>query len=197
MAAEWWSPVVSASAGLVGVAIGAWLTRWRDRDERRYAFLRRQLEEFYAPFCALRDEIGARGVVRLKVSRATDADWRAAFEGNLSVDAKQRIAEEKRPTLHRAIDYDNEQLRTTTIPAFKAMLALFHDKLWLVEQSTRQHYPALVEFVDVWDRFLAEAVPSTLPMEMGHGEEQLRGLYEDVEGHRLALRAKLREGKPL
>ena len=44
--ADWWSPAISAAAGLAGVVAGAWLTRWRDREEHRYTFLRRQLEDF-------------------------------------------------------------------------------------------------------------------------------------------------------
>jgi len=196
MAMEWWALAIPAAAGLGGVIAGAWLTRWRDREERRYTFLRRQLEEFYAPFCALRDEIRAKGEVRVKVSRATDADWRASLEGVASPERKTAIAEEKRPTLHRSIQYDNEQLRTETIPAFRKMLNLFQEKLWLVEESTRGHYPTLVEFVEVWNRYLAQAVPTELPSQIGHGEEQLHGLYEDVERQRGTLRAKLRKGRP-
>lgn len=194
---DWLTPAISAAAGLAGVGTGAWLTRWRDREARRYDFLRRQLEEFYAPFCALREEIRAKGEVRVKVSRATDADWRASLEGVVSPDRMTAIAEEKRPTLHRSIQYDNEQLRSETIPAFRKMLGLFQEKLWLVEESTRRHYPTLVEFVEVWNRYLAQAVPSELPSQMGHGEEQLHELYEDVEGYRARLRAELRKGKPL
>ena len=82
MALEWLTPIVSAASGLVGVAIGGWLTRWRVRDQRRHDFWRRQLDEFYAPLCALHDEIRAKGTVRVRVSTANSAEWAAAFEGS-------------------------------------------------------------------------------------------------------------------
>ena len=59
------------------------------------------------------------------------------------------ISDEMEPTLKRAIDYDNEQFRAGILPAlFRSMLALLRDRLPLVEESTRAHYPAFVEFVD-------------------------------------------------
>jgi hypothetical protein len=108
MALEWLAPIVSAASGLAGVAIGGWLTRWRDRDQRRHDFRRRQLDEFYALLCALRDEIRAKGAVRVRVSMANNAEWGAAFEGVKSPDRMTAIGDEMRPTFKRAIDYDND-----------------------------------------------------------------------------------------
>lgn len=52
------------------------------------------------------------------------------------------------------------------------------------------HYPALVEFVEVWNRALSDAIPRTVPEKIGHGEEALQGLYADAEHHRARLVAK-------
>lgn len=184
--ADWWSPAISAAAGLGGVALGGWLTRWKDRDQRRHDFRRRQLEEFYAPFCALRQEIRAKDEVRVRVSRANQAEWSATFE---RVSPHRIVTNEKDigPTFERALAYDNEQFKTKTMPAFRGMLALFKEKLALVEESTRVHYPALVEFVEVWNRALADAIPRAVPERIGHGEEALHELYADAERHRVRL----------
>lgn len=113
--ADWWSPLISAAAGLTGVWVGSSLTLARERKQRQYDFARRQLEEFYSPFCALREEIRAKGEIRAQGS-----------------------SDERTPTLERSIEYDNEQLRREIIPTFKRMCGLFQDKLWLVEESTRK-----------------------------------------------------------
>src|SRR5229473_149448 len=64
------------------------------------------------------------------------------------------------------------------------MLDLFRKKLWLVERSTRIHYPTLVEFVEVWNRRVAGSLPASVAERMGHNEENLDSLYEDTERHR-------------
>jgi len=45
--ADWWSPLISAAAGLTGVWVGSSLTLAVERKQRQYDFARRQLEEFY------------------------------------------------------------------------------------------------------------------------------------------------------
>ena len=126
------------------------------------------------------------------MSNANNAEWAAALEGVKSPDRMTAIGDEMRPTYTRAIDYDNDQLKTETMPSFREMLSLFKDKLSLVEESTRVHYPALVEFVEVWNRALADAIPRAVPEQIGHGEEMLQGLYDDAERYRAELVAELR-----
>jgi hypothetical protein len=89
--------------------MGGWLTLGRDRVQRLHEFRRRQLDEFYAPFCALRQEIKAKGEVRVLMSRATEVEWEAELEG-LSADRSAVVAAEMRPRVragdrlqHRAV----------------------------------------------------------------------------------------------
>ena len=77
--ADWWSPLISAAAGLTGVWVGSSLTLARERKQRQYDFARRQLEEFYSPFCALREEIRAKGEIRAQGS----SDERSGQRGDV------------------------------------------------------------------------------------------------------------------
>ena len=191
---DWWLPAISAGAGLAGVLIGSWLTTRREREERRQRFIQRQLEEFYAPFCALRQEIRAKGEARVRVSKASAAEWAALFEGVESPEQKQEIEACHKDQFESIVTYNNKQLADEHVPGYRKMLDLFREKLWLVERSTRIHYPTLVEFVEVWNRRVAGSLPASVAEKMGHGEENLDSLYEDAERHRDQLQRKLKEG---
>jgi hypothetical protein len=191
---DWWLPAISAGAGLAGVLIGSWLTTRREREERRLRFTQQQLEEFYAPFCALREEIRAKGEVRVRVSKASAAEWAALFEGIESPELKQEIEARHKDQFEQIVPYNNKQLADEHIPGYRRMLDLFREKLWLVERSTRIHYPTLVEFVEVWNRRVAGSLPASVAERMGRGEENLESLYEDTERHRDQLQRILKAG---
>ena len=192
--ADWWSPLISAAAGLTGVWVGSSLTLAREQKQRQYDFARRQLEEFYSPFCALRDEIRAKGEIRAQVSTAVGAAWTAAFAGVIDPETNTRIGDERTPALERSIEYDNEQLRREIIPTFKRMCGLFQEKLWLVEESTRKQYPVLMAFAELWDRYVAQAIPGDVLATAGHSEQSLMPLYEDADSWRRTLMEQLRSG---
>jgi hypothetical protein len=191
---DWWLPAISAGAGLAGVLIGSWLTTRREREERRLRFTQQQLEEFYAPFCALREEIRAKGEVRVRVSKASAAEWAALFEGVESPELKQEIEARNKGQYESIVPYSDKQLADEQIPGYRRMLDLFREKLWLVERSTRIHYPTLVEFVEVWNRRVAGSLPASVAERMGRGEENLESLYEDTERHRDQLQRILKAG---
>jgi hypothetical protein len=172
---DWWSPAISAVAGLTGVLIGSWLATRREEEERRLRFIQRQLEEFYAPFCALRQEIRAKSEVRVKVSKTAAAEWAALFEGIESPELKQEIEARHKDQFDSIVTYSNKQVVDDLLPSYRRMLDLFREKLWLVERATRIHYP------------VAEG--------MGHGEENLDSLYADAERHRDQLQRKIRDGR--
>lgn len=192
---DWWSPAISAGAGLAGVLIGSWLATRREEEERRLRFIQRQLEEFYAPFCALRQEIRAKSEVRVKVSKTAAAEWAALFEGIESSDLKQEIEARHKDQFDSIVTYNHKQVADDLLPSYRRMLDLFREKLWLVERATRIHYPTLVEFVEVWNRRVAGSLPASVAEEMGHGEENLDSLYADAERHRDQLQRKIRDGQ--
>jgi len=157
-------------------------------------FIQRQLEEFYAPFCALRHEIRAKGEVRVRVSKAAAAEWAASFEGVESPEQKQEIEAHHKGQFESIVTSNNKQLADEHIPDYRKMLDLFREKLWLVERSTRIHYPTLVEFVEIWNRRGADSLPASVAETIGHGEETLDSLEEDAERHRDQLQRELKAG---
>src|SRR4029077_10623521 len=118
--ADWWSPLISAAAGLTGVWVGSSLTLARERKQRQYDFARRQLEEFYSPFCALREEIRAKGEIRAQGS-----------------------SDERTPTLERSIEYDNEQLRREISPTFKPALLESGGEGWAYPSWSTSRRPGI------------------------------------------------------
>jgi hypothetical protein len=60
------------------------------------------------------------------------------------------------------------------------MVDLFSEKMGLAEKSTRQYFAAIVEFVDIWERWLADTIPAEVAMELKHSEEPLHPFYKDL-----------------
>ena len=50
------------------------------------------------------------------------------------------------------------------------MIDVFRDKMWLAEPETREYFKGLIEFVDVWDKILANKLPRSVASEIGHTE---------------------------
>ncbi len=186
--------LVTAGIGFLGVMLGLWAAERKEQRQRRYDFRKRQLDEFYGPMCALRQELRATGMTKARISEAANAAWRGYFEGIAEPEVKRAIADRFSPALEKSIAYNNTQLETESIPAYRRMIALFQEKHGLIEPATRCHYTALVEFVEVWRRFLSGAILPDVPEKLGHGEERLHGLYEDIEAQRDRLRKILEEG---
>jgi hypothetical protein len=189
-------PVIS---GLTGVVIGAWLTMRREKSQRRHDFLSTQLRDFYAPMLGMRSEIRRRGEVRLAVSRAADTAWRelcAEARGTSDVPtALQSLTDTRGPAFQSIIDYNNRVLAEEALPAYREMVKLFRGSLWLAEASTRQHFSTLIEFVDIWERWLSGSLPAEVIAKLNHCEELLEPLYQDLEGQHSRLRAAVSKGE--
>jgi hypothetical protein len=186
--------LISAGAGLAGVAVGGWLTALNQAKQRRQQRIREQLDEFYAPMLGLRLWILAKSEVRLKVSGAMDSEWRklmAAREGNVA--ALQRLSDERFPDFKVIIEENNRQLVDEIMPTYHEMVELFRDKMALAEPSTIEHFGALIEFVELWDRWLDRTVPPEVVTALEHGEDKLLPFYEDVAAQFAKLRDELKE----
>jgi hypothetical protein len=74
--AQWPTAAITAVAGLIGVAVGVFLSGWlaarRDRSQRRLAFVEQQVSEFYSPMMGLRAEIQKRWAVCPIASRCAN-----------------------------------------------------------------------------------------------------------------------------
>lgn len=190
------SIAVPAISGLCGVSVGAFLTSRREKIGRRHEFLSKQLTDFYSPLLALRQDLETIGKVRVKISGVADNVWRKMckrYEGNPQ--ALQQLTQEKGEKFTKIIDYDNEYLETETIPAYHKMIEIFRKNMHLAETSTAKHFPALLEFVNIWDRFLAGSLPGEVIRALKHSEKSLYPLYDDLQQQHEKLRDKLAKGK--
>jgi hypothetical protein len=49
------------------------------------------------------------------------------------------------------------------------------------EESTRQHFRVLVQFVEVWNRTLQTPIPAEVVLSLPHDEKELYPFYEELE----------------
>jgi len=190
------SIMVPAISGLCGVAIGAFLTSRREKLKRKHSFLSKQLTDFYSPLLVIRKELKASGELRLRISSAADIEWRklcGRYEGQ--PDELRKLSETRGKRFEKIIDYNNEKLKNEALPAYHRMIKIFRDNMWLAEESTLRHFSALIEYVDIWDRFMAETLPGEVVTALGHTEESLYPLYEDLQKRHDEIRSQLAEGK--
>ena len=186
-------PVV---AGLSGVVIGAWLTGRREASSRRLAYIEKQLKEFYSPMLGLRNEILMRSDLRVRIHDTANTVWRSlcADAREVSIDALGKLSRTRSSEFGKITEYDNEQLRTDLLPAFKQMAKLFRDNYWLADPDTTKYYKSLVEFVELWDRWLAKAIPPEVMTELQRDEQNLEPYYIHLQSKHEALRAAIQRG---
>jgi hypothetical protein len=190
------SLLIPALSGLVGVVLSALLTSWNQRQERHHRFLLDQLSGFYSPMLAYRKRTRAKGELRLKISNAASAAWRSEISTAREAGGVARVQETRQelsPHFEKIIDYNNQQLRNELIPLYAQMLDLFTKKMHLAEPSTRTHYAALVEYVELWERYFRESLPHTVAEQVSADENALIPLYDDLEKHFERLQANLKK----
>ncbi len=186
--------LISATAGLVGVVVGGWVTTLGQKKQRQHDRFREQFNGFYAPMLGIRSWILAKGQRRVRVSGASDAAWRRLVASRRgSVEALQTLSEDRMPDFKKIIEEDNRELAEEIIPRYHEMVDMFRERMALAESSTVEQFGALVEFVDLWDRWLDCTIPGEVIVELEHGEDKLAPLYEDLVHHFDRLKAELKE----
>lgn len=189
---------IPAVSGLAGVVIGAWLTSRREMKQRKLAFLEKQLSTFYSPMLGLRNEVKAHGAFRLRVQNEANAAWKQLWAEieNLDIEARRQISSQRAPEFTRITEYDNTKLHEELLPAYRKMVELFRECYWLAEPETRTHYADLLEFIEVWNRWIDKALPPEVLERLNHGEDNLTSFYEHIEQTHTAIRQKLKDGAP-
>jgi hypothetical protein len=189
------APLISAVSGLAGVGVGGWIASHNQRQERRQRFIRDQLTEFYAPLLGMRERLRAGGEIRRKVRDAAGTQWPRLVEEarEYSFDRLRELEEQRWPEYARIIEDDNQKLEAEDIPQYHQMLDLFTAKMHLAEPSTRQHFGALVEFVELWERCLRGALPGKVVARIGPNEENLSAFYADLDANFTRLQEGLKE----
>jgi hypothetical protein len=179
---------IAAGSGLLGVLIGTVAVSLNAKRDRRIARLKAQLQEFYSPMLGVRSEIKAKSDVRLKVTSIASQTFTEEFgTGSLGErrDPPPDVSE-KYEAIH---DYNDTQFRQTLFPLYQQMLDHFTHHLHLAEPSTRLHYDALCEFVEILNRSLDKSLPGKVAERLSHDEGKLQGLYDDLHIHFVRLLA--------
>ncbi len=194
-------PTIAAASGLLGVAVGGYFTAHNQKRERQQRRISEQLAEFYSPMLALRAQVLAKGELRLKISGEADAAWRAMMErayarkevkeGN--IDYVEKLINERSPHFDKLVDYENSQLAQDIVPSYRQMLDLFTSKMHLAEFSTIQHFAVLLEFVEIWNRWLDHSLPVEVLTQLQHSEEKLYPFYENLADNFARMQQALRE----
>ena len=167
---------------LFGVLLSAWLAGRHEREKRRTEFIKQQLTEFYGPLVSMRAEISARGELRAKIGAAANAAWQegVAYAREISVQESADFSKRYLPEFSAVTDDENRILREVLMPLYRAMLSLFRDRMWLAEPETRTYFKDFLAFVDIWERWLREAIPGAVIGRVGHTEDDLQSFYHHL-----------------
>jgi hypothetical protein len=150
---------------------------------------------------ALRAEVLAKGELRLKISGQAESAWRAMMEGAYqrkdvregNIDFVEKLTQDRFPLFEKLTEYENRQLREDIIPAYRKMLGLFATKMHLAEFPTIQYFPTLLEFVEIWNRWLDQSLPVEVLGQLRHSEEKLYPFYEDLADNFARMQRALQE----
>jgi hypothetical protein len=175
------------------VLAGTWLTGYHQRQQRRQTVIREQLEHFYSPMVALRKRIRAKSETREKIHSIADEVWREKVGRDLGPEQLRAMEETFEPEFDKLAKDDERRLREELLPAYRRMLDCFTEHMWLAEPSTREHFAALVAYLEIWDRALAESIPKGVGKRLDHREASLNPLYDDLERQFERLRLELKE----
>jgi len=140
---------------------------------------------------AIRERLRAKLETSLKINSAASAAWER--EIGEAGDRLEEVRQELRPEYDNIIEYNNQQLRDELIPLYVQMIDLFTAKMHLAEASTRTHFPALVEFVELWQRTFRRALPRRVAEQISANEKRLLPLYDDLEKNFERLQSVLKQ----
>jgi hypothetical protein len=179
--ADFLNPLISATSGLVGVFLGGWLTNLREQKKARSDFIKCQLSEFYGPLVAMRTEIRTRSELRLKIEQSMDQGYAAnLLEAIQYSEALDGVTDTQISSILTVRRDEFKIFNEMSMPLYRRMLETFREKMWLAEPETRQYLPALIEYVDVWERHLRDALPDKVVTAINHGEQNLHPFYEHL-----------------
>ncbi len=103
--------------------------------------------------------------------------------GGSQVGGKKRILQ--------IVDDENKTFREVLMPRYQEMVNVFREKMWLAEPETRDYFPGLIEYVDVWDKILSDRLPREVAPAIGHAEENLKPFYSHLEATHDRLRSEI------
>lgn len=203
-ASDFWTTVapslVAAASGLVGAFIGGAISRYNDQRKQRLDFAAQQLRDLYAPLVAIRKRILTLSELRVKATYAAEPehyrDWGkepTTVEGVFKQQAEHRG---RMDDLEKVIAFYNEQFKAELLPLYEEMEQVFPQKMHLAGPETQIHYPALVEFIELWKRHFAGDIPKRVIVNIGVTESKLQPFYADLTSQFDRLQNMLRQANP-
>jgi len=173
---------VSLASSLLSAAVGAWLVYYFGlRVQRQHAFAERQLAEFYGPMVAIHKQIRAKSNLRVAISEAAGKAWREQVSARGIPGTESVTAEDSFAPFREIIEYNNRQLADELLPAYRQMLSLFTERYHLADPDTREFYEQFLQYVEIWNRVMAESLPESVLEKLDHHEANLKVFYDHLE----------------
>lgn len=184
---------IPSLCALLAVVLGAWLAyRFairRLRLEKRLGFVKQQIEHFYSPMIGSIKRIRASSELRVKLSVACNTAWQKIYEEQ---SAPFEDHEDHFEPFKRQIEDENKRFPKYLLPLYDHMLDVFTKNYWLAEGSTKEFYKPFFRYVDLWHRYLDNAIPPRIFEEITIEEEPLVPFYKDLESNLSRLKNELR-----
>jgi len=174
--------------GFFAALIGHYFTARHYRKRKTYEFAERRLDELYGPLCSRLGQLRADGKLKVEIFRAKNEAWKDKCERARApfLDHEEAFAPYK-----KSIDYENRHFRESVMPLFDEMLAILNTKRHLAFRSTLGFYDTFYRFVQLWHRWLDDAIPGEAIKRIEVPEEKLQPFYADIEERHAALVKKL------
>jgi hypothetical protein len=155
--------LIAAASLICSIFLWAWLSQRNDQQQRMFDFTEKQLEELYSPLLGILDQVGAMKALQDRVA------------GEFSASAHD----------------ESNRSKNELMSCYKRMLEILREKFWLAEDSTRERFQILVQYVEIYERALNRAIPVEVIGWLNVREAELEPLYTDLEQTSRNLRSKL------
>ena len=137
--------------------------------------------------------------VEAKISNSANANWQKTckeeHENKDDYSSLQKIMDEKKDKYIKIIDYNNQQLTENILPSYHHMVSIFKEYYYLADHNTCKYFYPLIEYVNLWDRWLKKTIPAEVITDLEHGERALLPFYKEIEEIHDRLRKMLANGK--
>jgi hypothetical protein len=190
---HWAQLLVPAMSGLLGTLVGGWIANRNQGKERKHRRYREQLS-FYAELLSIRKVIHTKSDFRARLSIAAHHGWKedlSQTRNDPSSPLRKELYARRENEYDRLEEYSNKQTTEEIIPLYRKMLDCWIANMSQAEPSTQKHFAALVEYVEMWNRYFQNSLPATVLKEIQHKEETLFPLYDDIEANVERLRKEL------
>jgi len=79
-------------------------------------------------------------------------------------------------------------------PQYRQMLGLFTERYHFADAETREFYPLFLEYVEVWNMWLAESISAEVVKAIDHRDENVKPFYEHLERKMQQLQDEIARG---